>query len=97
MPQFLVGVAMAGIGKGLYFAVDLALLAAILPNPEDSAKDMGVFQIANSLPQSLAPAIAPIILVIGSTSGKDYAAIYLTGMVFALLGAFAICPVRRSR
>lgn len=97
VPQFLVGVAMAGIGKGLYFAVDLALLAAILPKPEDSAKDMGVFQIANSLPQSLAPAIAPIILVIGSTSGKDYAAIYLTGMVFALLGAFAICPVRRSR
>ncbi|WP_416463434.1 MFS transporter [Sphingomonas sp. VDB2] len=95
--QFLVGVAMAGIGKGLYFAVDLALLAAILPRPEDSAKDMGVFQIANSLPQSLAPAIAPIILVIGSTSGKDYAAIYLTGMIFALLGAFAICPVRRSR
>ncbi|MBA4090850.1 MAG: MFS transporter [Sphingobium sp.] len=97
VPQFLVGVAMAGIGKGLYFAVDLALLAAILPRPEDSAKDMGVFQIANSLPQSLAPAIAPIILVIGSTSGKDYAAIYLTGMIFALLGAFAICPVRRSR
>ncbi|MBZ9647756.1 MFS transporter [Sphingobium sp. 3R8] len=95
--QFLVGIAMAGIGKGLYFAVDLALLAAILPRPEDSAKDMGVFQIANSLPQSLAPAIAPIILVIGSTSGKDYAAIYLTGMIFALLGAFAICPVRRSR
>jgi len=97
VPQFLVGVAMAGIGKGLYFAVDLALLAVILPKPEDSAKDMGVFQIANSLPQSLAPAIAPIILVIGSSSGKDYAAIYLTGMIFALLGAFAICPVRRSR
>ena len=63
--QFLVGVALAGIGKGLYFAVDLALLAAILPSDEDRAKDMGVFQIANSLPQSLAPAIAPIILAVG--------------------------------
>lgn len=95
--QFLVGVAMAGIGKGLYFAVDLALLAAILPRPEDSAKDMGVFQIANSLPQSLAPAIAPIILAIGSAQGNDYAAIYFVGCLFALLGAVAICPVRRSR
>jgi MFS family permease len=97
VPQFLVGVAMAGIGKGLYFAVDLALLAAILPRPEDSAKDMGVFQIANSLPQSLAPAIAPIILAIGSAQGNDYAAIYFVGCLFALLGAVAICPVRRSR
>lgn len=95
--QFLVGVAMAGIGKGLYFAVDLALLAAILPRPEDSAKDMGVFQIANSLPQSLAPAIAPIILAIGSAQGNGYAAIYIVGCLFALLGAVTICPVRRSR
>ncbi|MES2172987.1 MAG: MFS transporter [Pseudomonadota bacterium] len=97
VPQFLVGVAMAGIGKGLYFAVDLALLAAILPRPEDSAKDMGVFQIANSLPQSLAPAIAPIILAIGSASGDDYAVLYVVGCGFALLGAITICPVRRSR
>jgi MFS family permease len=95
--QFLVGVAVAGIGKGLYFAVDLALLAAILPSEQDRAKDMGVFQIANSLPQSLAPALAPIILAIGSSGGKNYAAIYLTGTLFALLGAFAISPVRRSR
>ncbi|MDR7154308.1 MFS family permease [Sphingobium xenophagum] len=95
--QFLVGVALAGIGKGLYFAVDLALLAAILPSDEDRAKDMGVFQIANSLPQSLAPAIAPIILAVGSASGKNYAAIYIVGCLFALLGAFAIKPVRRSR
>jgi MFS family permease len=97
VPQFLVGVAMAGIGKGLYFAVDLALLAAILPRPEDSAKDMGVFQIANSLPQSLAPALAPIILAIGSARGDDYAVLYVVGCGFALLGAITICPVRRSK
>lgn len=95
--QFLIGVALAGIGKGLYFAVDLALLAAILPNEEDRAKDMSVFQIANSLPQSLAPALAPVILVIASSGDKNYAAIYLTGAVFAVLGALAINPVRRSR
>ena len=73
------------------------MLAAILPSEEDRAKDMSVFQIANSLPQSLAPAIAPIILAIGSASGKNYAAIYIVGCLFALLGAFAINPVRRSR
>lgn len=97
VPQFLVGVAVAGLGKGLYFAVDLALLAAILPNKEERAKDMGVFQIANSLPQSLAPALAPVILALGSANGENYAAIFIAGTVFALLGAVAIVPVRRSR
>ncbi|MCW2393774.1 MULTISPECIES: MFS transporter [unclassified Sphingobium] len=97
VPQFLVGVAVAGLGKGLYFAVDLALLAAILPNKEERAKDMGVFQIANSLPQSLAPALAPIILVLGSADGENYAAVFIAGTVFALLGAVAIAPIRRSR
>lgn len=97
VPQFLLGVAVAGLGKGLYFAVDLALLAAILPNKEERAKDMGVFQIANSLPQSLAPALAPVILVLGSANGENYAAIFIAGTVFALLGALAIAPIRRSR
>ncbi|MBU0555702.1 MAG: MFS transporter [Alphaproteobacteria bacterium] len=97
VPQFLVGVAVAGLGKGLYFAVDLALLAAILPNKEERAKDMGVFQIANSLPQSLAPALAPVILVLGSANGENYAAVFIAGTVFALLGALAIAPIRRSR
>jgi MFS family permease len=97
VPQFLVGVAVAGLGKGLYFAVDLALLAAILPNREERAKDMGVFQIANSLPQSLAPALAPVILIVGSTDGENYGAIFIAGTIFALLGAVAIAPIRRSR
>lgn len=97
VPQFLVGVALAGLGKGLYFAVDLALLAAILPNEEERAKDMGVFQIANSLPQSLAPALAPAIIFWGSASGENYAAIFIAGTIFALLGAVAIAPIRRSR
>jgi MFS family permease len=95
--QFLVGAAITSLGSGLYYAVDLALVASVLPNPNDAAKDMGVFAIANSLPQSLAPAIAPLFLAIGAVAGPNYLAVFIAAAVFAIVGAFLIIPVRKSR
>lgn len=93
--QFLVGSAIAGIGISVYYAVDLALVVAVLPDPENGAKDMGIFQIANTLPQSLAPVIAPAFLAIGATQGGNYPAVFIAASVFALLGAAAIAPIRK--
>ena len=42
---FLVGMALGGLGFGMYVAVALALVADVLPN-KDNAKDLGVFNIA---------------------------------------------------
>lgn len=95
---FLVGVAVQALGQGLYYAVDLALVAAVLPNPNDAAKDMGVFQIANALPQSLAPAIAPLFLAIGAVGGSgNYVAVFIAAAIFALIGAASVLPVRSTR
>lgn len=95
--MYLVGAAIVALGSGLYYAVDLALVAAVLPDQQNSAKYMGVFQIANSLPQSLAPVIAPALLAIGAAGGAgNYPAVFIAGGVFALLGAFAIVPIRKS-
>jgi MFS family permease len=90
---FLVGMAIGGLGFGMYVAVDLALVADVLPN-RDNAKDLGVFNIASALPFSIAPAIAPAILAIGD---GDYGVLYAVGGVCAILGAAAILPVRRVR
>jgi MFS family permease len=98
--QFLVGVAVASLGKGLYFGVDLALVAAILPSRKDAAKDLGIFQIANSMPQSVAPGIAPILLAIGATAGAaggNYPVLYVVAALCSIIGAAAILPVKRSR
>src|SRR4029077_9568060 len=51
---FALGVAY-GIGYGLYFAVDWALACDPLPDPKKSAKDMGLFHIALTLPQAFLP------------------------------------------
>jgi hypothetical protein len=46
----------------------MALVARILPRKEDSAKDFGLMNVANALPQSIVPAIAPVLLGIGGWS-----------------------------
>jgi MFS family permease len=90
---FLVGMAIAGLGFGMYVAVDLALVADVLGD-KDNAKDLGVFNIASALPFSIAPAIAPAVLAIG---GGDYGVLYAFAGVCAVIGAVAILPVKRVR
>lgn len=92
-PEFLVGMAVVGLGFGAYTAVDLALVVDVLPD-RDTAKNLGVLNIAGALPFSVAPAIAPAVLAI---SGGSYAALYAVAGVIAVVGAFAILPVRRVR
>ena len=91
---FLIGMAISGLGFGVYVAVDLALVVDVLPDTHSAAKDLGVFNIAGALPFSIAPAIAPAILAIG---GGSYGVLYAVAGVCAIIGAVAILPVRRVR
>ena len=89
---FLVGMAIGGLGFGVYVAVDLALAADVLPDTgRSAAKDLGVFNIAGALPFSLAPAVAPAVLAV---SGGEYGVLFAVAGVSALLGAAAILPVK---
>jgi MFS family permease len=90
---FLVGMAISGLGFGVYLAVDLALVVDVLPGRRSAAKDLGVFNIAGALPFSIAPAIAPAILA----AGGSYGVLYMVAGLCAIIGAAAILPVRRVR
>ena len=91
---FLVGVAVSGVGFGVYVAVDLALVTEVLPSAADTAKDMGVFNIANALPYSVAPAVAPAILAV---SGGQYPALFACAGACALASALVVSRVRSVR
>jgi MFS family permease len=91
---FLVGMAIGGLGFGLYTAVDLALVADVLPDQANAAKDLGVMNIAGALPSSIAPAIAPAVLAL---SNGSYSVLYAVAGGCAVLGALAILPVKRVR
>ncbi|MFC7753728.1 MFS transporter [Tsukamurella soli] len=88
---YLIAMTIAGLGMGVYMAVDLALVTDVLPDTEHAAKDLGVFNIASALPQSIAPAIAPAILAVG---GRSYSFLYAVAAVVAVLGALAVLRVR---
>jgi MFS family permease len=91
---FLVGMAVAGLGFGVYTAVDLALVADVLPDEGTVAKDLGVLNIAGALPFAVAPAIAPAVLAL---RGGSYGALYVVAGVCAIGGALAIRPVKGVR
>lgn len=96
--RFLWGIAIVGFGQGVYLAVDLALVTQVLPNPAESAKDLGIFNLANALPQTVAPAIAPVFLMIGAHGDKgNYTALFIAAAVLSAIGALAVIPIRKVK
>jgi hypothetical protein len=76
-------------------AVDLALVADVLPDSASVAKDLGVLNIAGALPFSTGPALAPMVLAAG---GGSYAFLmYAVAGACALASAGAILRVRQVR
>jgi hypothetical protein len=73
-------------------AVDLALVADVLPDSASVAKDLGVMNIAGVLPFSIGPALAPMVL---AADGGSYA--FLSAGACALASAGAILRVRQVR
>lgn len=91
----IVAQAIIGLGAGSFLSVDLALATQVLPNPEDTAKDLGVLNIANALPQSIAPAIAPAIIAFGATTALGgYTVYYLFGALVSLAGAVLVYRIK---
>lgn len=86
---FIVAVSITGLALGAYAAVDLALITDLLRSREGAAaKDLGVFKLANALPQVLAPAVAAVALIQG------YPALFAVAAACAVLAALSITRVR---
>ncbi|MDR7082116.1 MFS family permease [Arthrobacter ginsengisoli] len=89
-PGALLGASVLGIGFGCYLAVDFALLTQVLPTALSRGKDLGVLNIANSLPQVLAPLIAfPFVTMWGG-----YVSLYVAAAVIGLLGAVFVVKIK---
>ena len=81
-----------GLGFGAYAAVDGALMSELLPSSGTYAKDLGVLNLAATLPQTLSPFVGgAIVLAFG------YVALFPIGIVLAVLGALAIIPIKSVR
>jgi len=80
-----IATAILGVGSGIFLSVDLALSVRMLPNPENVGKDIAVMALANTLPSSVVPFIAPLFLLLGG-----YTALYVGLAVFGVVGALLV-------
>jgi MFS family permease len=98
-PAFLVAMGVVGLGQGVYMAVDIALVTQVLPDPENPAKDLGIMNLASSLPGTIVPTVAPVVLALGATaaSPQNFTALFVGGAVVAAIGALCILPIRGVR
>lgn len=89
-PAALIAAPLLGLGFGAYWAVALALLTQVLPAASDRAKDLGVLNIANSLPQVIAPLLTTFVLA----SLGGYRGLFAVSAVATLCAAAFVTRVR---
>ncbi|GAA0963066.1 MFS transporter [Frigoribacterium faeni] len=94
---FYVAEIVMGFAFGIYAAVDTALIVDVLPNADRPGKDLGVINIANALPQSLAPALALLLLGVNSVDNDNYVLMLWGAGIVTLIGALVIIPIKRVR
>jgi len=93
--SLLFGVGLVGMGHGVYEGVDLALVTDVLPDrARHAAKDLGLLNIANTLPQVIAPLAAPAILEV---SRGDYMLLFAVAGALAMLGSVFLLPLKKVR
>ncbi|WP_193101253.1 MFS transporter [Burkholderia sp. Z1] len=93
--QLLVVIAWMGVAQGAYLAVDLALVTEVLPDRNAAAKDMGVFHLANVVPQLALSLFATWLTTPGGAIRFD--ALFIAAGCATLLGAVVITAIRSVR
>lgn len=81
-----------GLGFGAFQSVDQALMTQVLPSSDSFAKDMGVVNIAATLPQTLAPTVGGAIVLV-----FNYAGLFPVGIALSVVGAFAVFRIAGVR
>jgi MFS family permease len=99
MPLVLALGGVFGLGYGLYYAVDWALACDTLPDRKASAKDMGLFHVAYTLPQTVFPLVAGFVLdAANRTPGNQgYRLVFAFSVVFFALGTVFVSRIRSIR
>lgn len=82
-----------GIGFGVYWAVALAVLTQVLPAASNRAKDVGVINIANALPQVIAPVVAGLAL----QAAGGYAALFILSAIATVAGGVMVTRIKAVR
>lgn len=96
VPTFEVAMVAAGflgLGYGCFLSVDQALATQVLPYAAARGKDLGIMNIATTVPQALAPLLGAFIVA----ALVGFQGLFLIAAISALVGGLAVIPVRSVR
>ena len=90
------------------FCDDFALITEVLPGAEDRAKDLGVINVANALPQVFAPVLAGVLLAVVEATGgavdtdgdgfsTGYLVVYAVAFLASVLGSVFVTRIKGVR
>ena len=91
--MFLIAMAFVGGAQGAFISVDIAMMTEVLPDFEEAGKDLGIVSLSYQVPQVLVPVLAIPLLAIGG-SGENYSALFIAAIVFGVLGALCVLPIK---
>ncbi len=88
-----------GLGYGAFTTVDWALATDVLPSRDAAAKDMGIWGIAATLPQVLAPLIGGPLLDAFNRRQPNfgYVVLLVVGAIYVLAGSTLVWKIRGVR
>ena len=88
-----VAAGLLGLGYGCFMAVDQALATQVLPNSHTRGKDLCIMNIATTVPQALAPLLGAWLVALFA----GFMGLFIVSALAAVLGGFAIMPVKKVR
>jgi MFS family permease len=83
-----------GAGSGIYHAVDLALLAQLLPASDRAGRGLGLANLANTLPQIIAPLLGLRLL---HSVVPDYPTLFALAATMAVIGGGMTLLIQSAR
>jgi len=89
MPAAIVGAVILGLGYGAYCSVDQALITQVLPHAQDRGKDLGVIQIANTLPYVFAAGLGGLLI-----NAFGFPTLFMASLAAGLLAALFVRPIK---
>ncbi|KFI68117.1 MFS transporter [Bifidobacterium magnum] len=96
--------AIAGLGYGVYDAIDQALNVAVLPNPKEAGKDLGILNLANTLSTVIGSLLTSVVVLIVKNAThtqqapvQAYTVVFIVAIVIVLLAAWLITRIKHVK
>ena len=87
-----------GVGFVVFYSIGLTMISQILPSSSSRGKDLGVMNIASTVPQIVMPGIGAAVLGLFATeSAAGYQILFSAGILFLIFGLGMIRKIRSVR